>query len=120
MWWYNILGDNEGIILHILQIYHDTPGSVLLTDKLISMKRENTDPILTVKIIEWRKFIDSFVLSIEADPSRVVKNNVIFLYWIYTNPFICKTSYIKAPAVKIVKFRATKAMSVRTNKNSCC
>ena len=45
---------------------------VLITAKLVALKRENTEPILTLKGTEWRKFIDDFGLSIEADPSRVV------------------------------------------------
>ena len=44
---------------------------------------ENLDPILTVKIIKWRKFNDIFSLSTEADPSRVVKNNVYFVHIAY-------------------------------------
>ena len=33
-------------------------------------------PILTVEIIEWRKFIDYFGLSIEANPFKVGKKDV--------------------------------------------
>ena len=51
-------------------------GSILLTVKLVALKRGNSDPILTLKRTEWRKFIDYFGLSIEADPSKVVKKNV--------------------------------------------
>ena len=39
------------------------------------MKRGNPEPILIVKRTEWRKFIDYFGLSIEVDPSKMVKNN---------------------------------------------
>ena len=42
------------------------------------MKREIPETILIVKIIEWRKCIDYFALSIEADPSRVIKKNIYF------------------------------------------
>ena len=80
MWWYNILGDNDGSISDILRIDPITAGSILLTDKKYILKRENSDPILTVKIIEWRKFIDCFGLSIEADSSRVGKKSVYFVH----------------------------------------
>ena len=40
------------------------------------MKMDNPEPILIVKRIEWRKIVDYFGLSIEADPSRVGKNDV--------------------------------------------
>ena len=53
-----------------------TEGSILLTVKLIALKRVNTEPILAVKITEWIKFIDYFGLIIEADPSRVVKKKI--------------------------------------------
>ena len=90
MWWYNILGDNEGSISHLLQHDPITAGSILLNVKLVTMKRENREPILTVKLNEWRKFVDYFGLSIEADPSRVSKRKYIFPCWIYTKTFICK------------------------------
>ena len=75
MWCYNILGDNEVSISDILQLDTITSGSVLLTTNLVALKRGNPEPILTVKIIEWRKFIDYFGLNIEANPSRLGKNN---------------------------------------------
>ena len=43
-------------------------------------KRENTEPILTVKRTEWRKFIDYFCLSIEANPSKVSKKKMYFFH----------------------------------------
>ena len=76
MWWYNIFGDNKGIISYILRLNTITEGSVLLTANLVASKKENREPILTVKIIECRKCIDCFGLSIEADPSRLVKKNI--------------------------------------------
>ena len=79
MWFYNIIVYNNEIISHILQIYTINPGYVLITTKLVTLKRENHDIILTVKRTEWRKFVDYFDLSIEADPSRVVKKNVYFV-----------------------------------------
>ena len=79
MWWYNIIEDNEGSISHLLWIGTITSGCVLITTNLIFLKRENRDPILTVKIIEWRATIDYFDLSIKANPSRVGKNNVYFV-----------------------------------------
>ena len=62
-----------GLILLIQALFYS-----LLT--LFFLKRENPEPNLTVKIIELRKFIDCFGLSIEADSSRVVKKNVCFFY----------------------------------------
>ena len=79
MWWYNIIWGNKGITSNILQLDSINAGSDLLNANLISLKRKNTEPILTGKRIEWSKFIDYFVLNIEADPSRVVKKNVYFL-----------------------------------------
>ena len=99
MWCYNILGDNKGSISHLLQLDTTTTGYFLLTSNLVALKRGNYEPILTVKMIEWRKFIDYSGLSIEASPSRVVKLNV---YFVYTKPFICKVPYIKASHLKIV------------------
>ena len=90
MWWYNILGDNRGSISHILYLGTIIEGSSLLTDNLVFLRRGNSEPILTVKRIEWREFIGCFGLSIEADPSRVGKKNVyFFLYWVYTNNVLC-------------------------------
>ena len=55
MWLYNILGDNEGRISHILQIDTINAGSILLTVEHVALKRENSDPILTVKrtLVPW-------------------------------------------------------------------
>ena len=52
MWWYNILGDNEGIISHILQLDTITAGYNLIAVKLVALKRENSDPILIFKRAE--------------------------------------------------------------------
>ena len=76
MWCCNIPWDDNGSISHILQPDNITPGYVLLTSNLVALKRENYEPILIVKRTEWRKFIDYFGQSIEADPSKVVKKNV--------------------------------------------
>ena len=75
---YNILRDNEGSISHILRLGYIATGSILLTDNLVALKRENYEPILILKRTEWRKFIDYFGRSIEADPSMVGKKNVHF------------------------------------------
>ena len=80
MWWYNIVGNNSGSISHISRIYHITAGSILLTANLVAPKRENSEPILIVKRSEWRKYINYFGLSIEADPYRVFKNNIYFVH----------------------------------------
>ena len=93
MWWYNIIGDNEGQISHLLRLDHITAGCDLLTFNLVSLKYGNSEPILTVKIFEWRKFIDYFGLSIEAYPFRVGKKN-IYIY-IYLYGYIPITSYGK-------------------------
>ena len=55
-----------------------TARSILLTDNLVALKRESSEHILIVKIIEWRKFIDYFGLSTEANPFRVGKKNIHF------------------------------------------
>ena len=80
MWCYNILGDNNLIISHILQLDTIAAGSALLTSNLVAKKRENSETILTVKIIEWKKFIHYFGLSIDANPSRADKKNVYFFH----------------------------------------
>ena len=80
MWWYNILGDNKGSISHLLWLDTITAGSVLLTNNLVSLKRGSNEPIIIVKITEWSKFVDSFGLSIEANPSRVGKKNIYFVH----------------------------------------
>ena len=78
MWWYNIIGDNEGSISDLLRLCIIAAGSVLRNTKFVELKLGNPEPILTVKIIEWRKYISFFGLSIEAYPFRVVKNSVYF------------------------------------------
>ena len=80
MWWYNILGDNEGSVSDILRLDTITLLYVLITDNIVAPERENPEPNLTVNRTEWRKFIDCFGLSVEADPSRVGKNNVDFVH----------------------------------------
>ena len=57
-----------------------TARSILLSDILVALKRESSEHILIVKIIEWRKFIDYFGLSTEAKPSRVGKKNIHFVH----------------------------------------
>ena len=61
MWRYNIIGDNKVSISHLLRLDPMTERSILLTDNLVALKKENYEPILIVKIIEWRKFIDFLV-----------------------------------------------------------
>ena len=117
MWWYNILGDNNGSISHILQLFPITPGSVLITSKLVALKRISPEPILTVKIIEWRKSIDYFGQIIEATHPGWEKRTNIFPYWVYNKPFVCKAPYSKAPYVQIVKFVTTKDLSLPMNKD---
>ena len=101
MWWYNILGYNEVSISYILRLDTITIGYILLTTKLVALKGEHYDPIITVKRTEWRKFIDYFGLSIDTDPSRLGKKIMDFPYWVYTKTLICKASYIKAPSGQI-------------------
>ena len=87
LWWYNIIEDNKVSISHILRRDTITAGYILLTIDLVAPKWENSDRILTVKIIEWSKLFDCFAFSIEADPSRVGKNNVYFPHIMYiTSP----------------------------------
>ena len=76
--WYN-----KASISHILQLDPITSGSVLITAKIVALKRKNAEPILTVKIIEWRKFIEYFGLSIEANSSTVDKYIYICLHISY-------------------------------------
>ena len=52
MWWYNMLGDDGGSISHLLRIGPINAWSVLLTAKIIFLKRGNIETILTVKTIE--------------------------------------------------------------------
>ena len=80
MWWYNILGDNKGSISHLSRLDPIIAGSILLTITFFAMKRGNYETILTVKRTEWRKCIDSFGLSIEADPSREGKKYAYFFH----------------------------------------
>ena len=60
------------------------------------MKRSNYEPILIVKRTEWRKLIDYFGISIEADPSNVGKKYVKFVRigsitsTLYGNPHISR------------------------------
>ena len=98
MWCYNILGDNRGRISHLLWFHLITAGSVLLTSYSVFLKMENPEPILRVKSFEWRKSVDCFGLNIKANPSRVVKKNVFFPYWVYINTIIWKAPYIKVPS----------------------
>ena len=79
MWWYNIIGDNEVSISGLLMVC-PTAGYALLTANLVALKREHSDPILTFFKTEWRKFIGYFGLSIEADPSMLVKKNLYFVH----------------------------------------
>ena len=76
MWCYNTLEDNEGSISYLLQLDTITTGYVLITNNLVALKGVNPETILTVKRTEWRKFINYFGLSIEADPSRVGKKRI--------------------------------------------
>ena len=80
MWWYNILRGDQGSTSHILWLYPITVGSILITVKIVAMKREIFYPILSLKITEWRKFVDCFGQSIEADPSKAGKKRIYFVH----------------------------------------
>ena len=80
MWWHNILGDTNGSISHLLWLGTIAAGSLLLSANPVAIKRKNSDFILIVKRTLWRKSIDYSSQSIEADPSRVVKNNIFIVY----------------------------------------
>ena len=80
MLWYNILEDNKGIISHILRFDPIAEGYIVLSAKLVALKRGNYELISIVKRTEWRKFIDYSGLSIEAHPSRVHKKNIYFVH----------------------------------------
>ena len=58
---YNILGDINVIISHVLQLDPITEGSVLLYYNLVTLKRGSHDTILTVKRIEWRNTFNILV-----------------------------------------------------------
>ena len=104
MWWYNIIGYNQGIISHILQLDNITEGSMLLNVKPVALKRVTYEPILIVNRTKWRNLIDYFGQSIEADPSKVGKKKIyIFPYWIYTKTFICKLHISRQHLVKYFK-----------------
>ena len=49
MWWYNIIEDNKRSISNLLRIDTTIAGSILLTVKLVALKRKKYDPLLTVK-----------------------------------------------------------------------
>ena len=84
MWWYNILGNNEGSISYILRLDPITAGSILITVKNFASKRENYETILKAKGTECRKFIHYFGQSIEADPSQVRKKKIYIFHIGYT------------------------------------
>ena len=44
MCWYNILGDNEGSMSHILRLDPIPSDSILLTVKLLALKKKIFDP----------------------------------------------------------------------------
>ena len=62
----------------------------LLTANLIYLIGRNYDPVLNVKRIDRRKFIDYFGLSIEDNSSRVGKKNL----------YVFHISYIPGPSLE--------------------
>ena len=114
MWWYNILGDNKEIMSHIIRLYPINVGYILLDVKLVELERENYDYILIVKRTEWSKFIDYFSLIIEADPSKVGKKNIHFVFiWFMTinssvNPHISRQHLYKQFSPKLCLYQQTK------------
>ena len=114
---YNILGDNEGIISHLLRIGPTTEGSILLIVKRVALKRRNYEPVLTVKRTEWGKFIDYFGQSVEDNPSRLVKKKIYIFYIGYIPiPSYVKLHISRHHLEKDFNFVTTKYMSVPTNK----
>ena len=106
---YNILVDNNGSISNLLQLHPFTRGSILLTAKLDALKRVNTESILTVKIIEWRKFIGFYGRSVEADPSRVEKKNIYFACIGYiTSPLYVNTHIARQQKIYVRTNQQTK------------
>ena len=93
--------DNEGRISDILRLYPINAGYILFTADLVTLKRGNSEPILMVRINEWRKLIDYFSISIVADPSRMSKNNMHFVHFgyipstSYGNPYIARQNMDK-------------------------
>ena len=47
-----MIGYNEGSISHILRLDTITKGSILLTAEIVTLKRENSEPILILKRTE--------------------------------------------------------------------
>ena len=78
-----MIEDNKASISHLLLVDIITAESIIITAALVALKMENYEPILTVKIIDWRKSIDWSGLSIEDNPYRVVKTNLCFSYIVY-------------------------------------
>ena len=97
-------GCGGSIYLEIIRASsHTFYGFILLSESLFYslltsffLKRENPEPILSVKIIEWRRFIDYFGLSSEAEPSKVGKNPIFCPYLVYINLIIRTAQYIKS------------------------
>ena len=102
MWWYYILGDNGGIVSDILRVDTITAGYILLAVKIVALKKVNSEPILTVKITEWRKLLNILVKVLRPTHPGWSKRTHIFPYWVYTKLFICKAPYIKAPYGQII------------------
>ena len=65
---------------HILWIYLITAEYILLTIKLVALKREHSETTLTVKRTGWSKSIDYFGRIIEADSSREGKTYLYFVH----------------------------------------
>ena len=68
------------IIQHLLRLDPITAGYILLTDNLVALKRNNSDPILIMKRTEQRKFIDYIGLSIDANLFRLGKRNICIVH----------------------------------------
>ena len=95
MWRYNVLVDNEVSVSHILRLDPITAEPILLTVKLVTLIRENHEPILTSKITKWRNSLIILVKVLSLTHPVWAKITYIFPYWVCTKTFICKSPYIK-------------------------
>ena len=63
-----------------------------------------------IHLLFWFKYL--------GRPIQVSQKGRIFCpYWVYTNTFICKYPYSKAPAGQRVEFGTTKGTSILINRN---
>ena len=80
LWWYSILGDNEGIISHLLRIYPITSGSILLTIKIVALKQE-----ILIPSKQWNELNggNSFIVLVYVlSPTHILCTKYIYFFHI--------------------------------------